>query len=247
MSNYTAKHYKKEDEYSYCLGLTLTIELLKHKPEYATVVFIRESTSRDEGFLILESLAKKQKIEIIENNKAFNILDAKDNCFVIGVFKKFDCKLDYSKNHVCLVNPSDAGNLGTILRSSLGFNIENIVLIGQAVDEFSPKAVRSSMGAIFSLNIVRFASFDEYRRNDITRTLYPFMLKAKSELDKVDSKMKVGPYTLIFGNEATGLDDSYLKLGTPIIIKHTKRIDSINLPIAVSIALYEFTKDDELK
>jgi TrmH family RNA methyltransferase len=47
---------------------------------------------------------------------------------------------------------------------------------------------------------------------------------------------------LVFGNEAKGLDDSFLKEGTSVVIKHTNNIDSLNLPIAVGIAIYEFSK-----
>ena len=46
--------------------------------------------------------------------------------------------------------------------------------------------------------------------------------------------------SLIFGNEATGLDDSFAHIGTSIIIKHTDRIDSLNLTIAAGIAMYQF-------
>ena len=49
-------------------------------------------------------------------------------------------------------------------------------------------------------------------------------------------------FSLVFGNEAKGLDDSFLKEGTSVVIKHTNNIDSLNLPIAVGIAIYEFSK-----
>jgi RNA methyltransferase, TrmH family len=247
MDNFVLKRYKKEDEYSYCLGLTLTIELLKFKPEQAVKIFVRGNIDKEEGYTLLSSLAKKQGIEIVVNTKAFNILDAKENCFAIGVFKKYDSMLETNKNHICLVNPSDAGNLGTIMRSALGFGIKNIAIISPAVDEFSTKAVRSSMGAIFSLNIMRFDSFNEYEKFAKIRTYFPFMLKAKYSLADISKDLTKDIYTLIFGNEATGLDDSFLEIGKPIIIKHSHSIDSINLPIAVSIALYEFAKYSELK
>ena len=50
--------------------------------------------------------------------------------------------------------------------------------------------------------------------------------------------------TLIFGNEATGLDKKYLTENS-IIISHTKDIDSLNLPTAVGIAIYELTKQQQ--
>ena len=47
---------------------------------------------------------------------------------------------------------------------------------------------------------------------------------------------------LIFGNEASGLPDSMLNVGDTVVIHHSKDIDSLNLPISVGIALYEFSK-----
>jgi TrmH family RNA methyltransferase len=52
-----------------------------------------------------------------------------------------------------------------------------------------------------------------------------------------ETKIEV-PYSLIFGNEATGLPEAFADIGQPVRIEHTDNIDSLNLPIAASIALY---------
>jgi len=52
-----------------------------------------------------------------------------------------------------------------------------------------------------------------------------------------------GDFSLVFGNEATGLPSEFSGIGHPIRIEHTDNIDSLNLPIAASIALYAATKD----
>ena len=82
--------------------------------------------------------------------------------------------------------------------------------------------------------------------------MYRFVLSYEEELggnlsrsqiiESLTKEDKHSPFALIFGNEGSGLDQSFLKLGTPIIIKHSKNIDSLNLPISVSMAIYEFTK-----
>ena len=65
------------------------------------------------------------------------------------------------------------------------------------------------------------------------------MLQAKNTLQ--DIKFTKSYATLIFGNEATGLDKKYLTENS-VIIKHTQEIDSLNLPTAVGIAIYELIK-----
>lgn len=235
------KRYKREDEVSYALGITLTFELLKFSPKYARKVYVHSQMQRGEAFDKLETLCKELKVPMEFSDKPFNILSQKENCFIIGEFEKFERPVNKGENHIVLHNPSNAGNMGTIMRSAAGFGITNLVIITPAVDHFDPKTVRASMGAIFRLNISVFSSFEEYEKNFGERSMYPFMLKAKKKL----SELKVEkPFSLIFGNEATGLPDAFLNVGTSVIISHSDRIDSLNLPIAASIALYEATKAD---
>ena len=86
-----------------------------------------------------------------------------------------------------------------------------------------------------------YKKLDNKEFND-NRSFYPFMLKAKESLQTI--KKSDGVFSLIFGNEGAGLPDTFLQVGTPVIIKHTKDIDSLNLDNAVAIALYEFTKNN---
>lgn len=235
------KRYKREDEVSYSLGITLTFELLNYAGDKAKKVYVHSQMQRGEVFEKLEKLCKEKKVPMEFSDKPFNILSQKENCFIIGEFEKFDRKVDKFANHVVLNNPSNAGNMGTIMRSAAGFGITNLVIITPAVDHFDPKTVRASMGAIFRLNISVFDSFESYQKEYGDRSMYPFMLKAKKNLSELTVSE---PYSLIFGNEATGLPDSFLEVGTSVIISHSDRIDSLNLPIAASIALYEATKKD---
>ena len=234
--------YKRDNDTSYTLGITLTIELLKTKPHLVKQVYFHTNFDKKEAYDLIVELCEKNRINIVTGNKIFNVLSQKDNCYVIGEFFKFSSNIDFNANHLVLVNPSDSGNLGTIMRSALGFDITNIAIINPAVDCFNPKTIRSSMGAIFHLNIQYYKDFNEYYRNDLTRDYFPFMLKAKGELSNISSLLTDKNYSLIFGNEATGLSDEFLEIGSPIIIKHSNKIDSLNLPIAVSIALYEVNK-----
>lgn len=232
--------YNKNTPYSYTLGISVTIELLVYQPNQINKIFIRENINKETGYNRLISLCEKNNIKAEVNNKIFNKLKAKDNCFVIGEFSKYTTIMTEG-NHLLLVNPENDGNLGTIIRSALGFGIKNIGIIKPAVDCFDPKVIRSSMGAIFNVNINYFDSLDEYINKFSKNNLYPFMLKAKTKLSNIKFNKY---YTLIFGPESSGLNDEYLNVGKPVIISHDNSIDSLNLPIALSIALYEATKDD---
>lgn len=139
------KAYHKSFEYTYTLGVFETIELLKNKPELVLRVYIKSNSYKNKGIEIIENLCKRNKIDLIESDNTINKLSRKDNCFAIAIIKKYDTELK-NTNHVVLVNPGDMGNMGTIIRTMLGFGYNDLAIIRPGVDVFDPKVVRASMG-----------------------------------------------------------------------------------------------------
>ncbi|QVK16853.1 TrmH family RNA methyltransferase [Mycoplasmatota bacterium] len=234
--------YKKDLDYSYTLGIFLTIELLTYKPHQIITVLIHSKAQDSDGVKKIIDLCKMNNVPYEINDKMINILSPKDNCFAVGIFNKYEEKLDKTENHVVLVNPSNSGNLGTIIRTCLGFGVKNLAIIKPSVDIFDPKTVRASMGALFNLSFSYFNHFEDYYKVFHNHDIYPFMLNAKLKIYEVNPN-KNKPFALTFGNESSGLDDSFLSIGTSVIIPHHSTIDSLNLSIATGIALYEFTKN----
>jgi TrmH family RNA methyltransferase len=232
------KVYKKEDTYSYSLGAFPTLELLNKHIKDVIDIYVHSSFNNKE---VKEKILAKLGKNFKTNDKLIEKLSPKENCYIVGIFRKYQDILDKNENHLLLDNPSNMGNLGTIIRSSLGFGIKNIAIIKPGVDYFDPKTIRASMGSIFNINIQYFSSIDEYKNQFKDHTIYAFMLKATNTLQTF--KFKKGLSTLAFGNEATGLSDSYLD-NNSIIIKHSNEIDSLNITNAVSIALYEFNRQN---
>lgn len=237
------KRYRKDDDISYSLGITLTFELLRFKAEYVQRVYVHSGMKQGDTLDRLTNLCRNAGIEMVYTDKIFHVLSQKENCYIIGEFRKFDGNLAESGAHIVLVNPSNAGNMGTIMRSALGFGMNQIAVIRPGVDAFDPKVVRASMGAVFSTDFVYFDSFAEYAGQFENREFYPFMLDAKMSLHEIHPGEN---FSLIFGNEASGLPAEFSGIGTSVIIPHSDRIDSLNLPIAASIAMYEVSKKCKL-
>lgn len=231
------KPYKKDADYSYTLGAFPTYELIKAKPKQVRKVIL-DTSFTDKEHLI--TLCEENKISFEFNNKLIAKISDKENCYVAGVFDKYTCKLRSDKPHIVLVNPSNMGNLGTILRTAVGFGIYDLAIILPGADIYNPKTVRSSMGALFRLNFDQFQSFSEYRNQFNQHEIFTFMLDGEKPLTLQDCP-KAKLYSLVFGNEATGLDSSYLEVGTSIIIPQSPDVDSLNLTIAVGIGAYVFT------
>lgn len=235
------KKYRKKDAHSYCLGSFPTFELLQTRPEMAEMILLH-SDAKAEIRNKLKQECGKAGVKIVYSDRHMEKLRDKENCVVIGVFGKYHCRLEYDANHVVLVNPGDMGNLGTIIRSCVGFGITNLALIEPAADIFHPRAVRASMGAVFKMKFEYFPCFDQYYQEyGGERELYPFMLSGEHQLGTFEhSKNK--PYSLIFGNEASGLDASYMNVGKSVVIHQTHSVDSLNLSLAAGIGIYEFCK-----
>lgn len=232
------KTYKKDAFYSYTLGAFPTLELIQNHKDDVLKVIIHSSFKNEEVLSYIRD--NSTNYEVIINDKLISKLASKDNCYVIGIFKKYKMELNHDNHHLLLVNPMNMGNFGTIIRSALGFDIKDIAIISPCIDIFDPKVLRAAMGSFFSLNIHIFNSIESYKKEFPNHKIHSFMLQAKNSLQ--DYKFdKSKPIALAFGNESSGLDISYLNEDS-LIIKHNNNIDSLNLPTAVGIGLYEFNK-----
>ena len=109
----------------------------------------------------------------------------KDNCFAALVFEKYICDLDPEENHAVLCQISDGGNVGTALRSLLGFGIRDVAVIRPCVDVFDPHVLRASMGAFYRMRVQVYDSFEDYRARYPRRQMYPFMLDGAKTIDEV--------------------------------------------------------------
>ena len=169
------KAYKKDFDYTYTLGVFETIELLKNRPDLVLRVYIKSNSYKNKGIPIIDEICREKHIELIESDNTIQKLSKKDNCFAIAIIKKYEMTLQEG-NHVVLVNPGDMGNMGTIMRTMLGFNYYNLAIIRPGVDVFDPRVLRASMGAMFHLNIEYFDSFEDYLKKDekhnITRVAF---------------------------------------------------------------------------
>ena len=223
----TYKPYKKNFEYSYTLGAFPTLELINSKKDSIKCIYVH---SKYEGSVDIDKVCKDNNIEIRYSD--------------IGIFNKYECDLINNKPHVLLVNPSDMGNMGTIIRSMLGFGIKDLAIISPCADIFNPKTIRASMGAVFKIRYKIYNSFEEYNKEHGNHDMFPFMLDGDKTLN-INDCPKSNLYTLIYGNEASGLPAEYKHIGQSIFIPQSDDVDSLNLPISVGIGCFMFTSTNK--
>ena len=131
---------------------------------------------------------------------------------------------------VALWGVHDPGNVGTILRGALAFGASSVAIGPETADPYGPKAVRASMGAIFSVPLVRVAAVDELPPERVALVAHAGQpLRGRTE------------GTLVVGGERTGLPDEVVTA-----CDRTAHIpiasESLNAAMAATIALYELTR-----
>lgn len=231
------KRYQKKYDFSYAFGIYPTIELLKYRSDSIITVFLRSNVgSSKEDIDEIKRLCKEKNVPLNVSDRSIRKVAVKENTYAMGVFEKYESNLEQDSNHLVLVEPRNMGNLGTIIRTMLGFGFKNLVLVGASADVFDPKVIRSTMGALFKINFKYFDSIQEYMSEYFNHNLYPFMLGRGKDIREVEFRE---PFSLIQGNESRGLSDEFKDLGQSVYIPHTNDIDSLNLAVATSIGLWE--------
>ena len=231
--------YSKHLDYSYCLGLYPCHTLLETRPDTVMRLLLSESGLGNEGVEKLRARCADLGIREEIADKVLRRESGKDNCFAGLVFKKYDCRLEPCKPHAVFCRISDLGNLGTASRAAVGFGYKDLAVVRPCVDVFDPHVLRSSMGAIFRLNLHVYDRFEDYMSEFPGREMYPFMLDGAKDLGSV-APFASPTHTLVFGNEASGLEPVFAAYGQSVKIPQSDEIDSLNLAVAASIAMYTF-------
>lgn len=131
----------------------------------------------------------------------------------------------------------DPGNLGTIVRAGLAFGATAVVLTKGTVDPYSPKVVRSAMGALFALPVVADVHFDEVIEQLKAHQITSFAMdqNAEENLWTADFPERLA---LLLGNEGNGLADEDMgKADRIIAIPISERSESLNVAVAAGVAL----------
>jgi TrmH family RNA methyltransferase len=130
------------------------------------------------------------------------------------------------------------GNLGAICRTADAAQVSGVIICDPHTDIYNPNVVRSSLGCVFSLDVVN-STFEETMRwlkeNQITS--YAAELTASEFYHQMDLRGKIA---LVFGTEATGLTEKWIKNADKRIkIPMGGIIDSLNVNTSVAILTFE--------
>lgn len=133
------------------------------------------------------------------------------------------------------------GNLGAIIRTADGAGADGVIICDEKTDVFNPNVIRSSVGTVFSKQVVAATSEDVYdflEKHEITA--YGAILSDKSSVYS-ESDFTL-PTALILGTEHEGLSDFWKQRSKPLIIPMLGENDSLNVSNAAAILAYEVVR-----
>jgi TrmH family RNA methyltransferase len=236
------KKYDRDSSHSYAIGVFPTLELLTQRPEQVEEVILSSRGEQNRGAVTSREICQQQGIPCTVDDRIVERLSSVENAYAVGVFRKYTTPWDTAASQLVLVHPSDMGNLGTIIRTIVGLGLPRLAIIRQAADIFHPKVIRASMGALFRLSFHHFDSYTAWRET-FPGVVYAFLTDGENDLEDV---VMLSPFALVFGNEGAGLPVSVSTNAKTVRIATSSSVDSLSLPVAVGIVLYQVNRKQPL-
>ena len=218
-------------------GVHLAGEWLKTFGSPDICVFLSSSKSIEVKQIVQK--CKDLNTEIIEleakiYSKISPVIEGVGILFVVKIPEN-QC-VDFCEDVIILDRIQDPGNFGTILRSAVGFGAKQIICSKGTVSAWSPKVLRSGMGAHFKLQILENQDLNEVI-SKVETPIFATSLQAKKSIYDDNFTTKTA---WIFGNEGAGVSLELLsKVKNQVIIPQVGEIESLNVAMAVTVCLAE--------
>ena len=153
-------------------------------------------------------------------------------------------KLPSDMQNGCLLLASlqDPGNVGTLIRSSAAFSLSCVIVTDDCPNITSPKVLRSSMGSIFKIPVVRYKDEFEALKALKERNIPVFAAYLGEDSIKLEN-VPLCKGCIAIGNEGNGLKSDFASLcDKKIIIPIDENSESLNAAVAGSIFAWELKK-----
>ena len=222
-------------------GVRLAEEALHagSRPKY--ILFSSQLSTR--GHNLLHKLAdQKCEIEEIAPDLMDRISDTETSQGILMALPSLKTIPGNSHTFVLVLDMlRDPGNMGTLLRSAAALGVEAVILTPESADPYSPKVLRSAMGAHFKLSISTMTSDEILTYCKTSNTPALDILLADSEKGKICWEEDLTrPMCVVIGGEAAGAGKDLRKIADKSIrIPMLDTTESYNAAVAGSILMYE--------
>ncbi|MCK5475330.1 MAG: RNA methyltransferase [Candidatus Pacebacteria bacterium] len=232
------KKYRDENNKFLVENAVITYDAAKTGVIFDTIFVTKDFIEKNReifDFIINKSKTKEYYLIDEKINRSFSSLSTASG--IATVYSKIENKIDYSGPIIYLNALSDPGNLGTILRSALAFDLKNIIIDEHSANVYNPKTISAAKDAIFKLNI----EFDQNLKilKEIKKKMPVFTTRLeRSEGLNLLKKQKI--FCVIFGSESHGVEQKIQELSNNFIkIPISNKIESLNVATSAGIIFYE--------
>lgn len=216
---------KKNEEYDF-------IEAHRNDSKYANCKVIIVSDSVFEK--ISTEKAPQGVISIIKHLDFFRDMD---------IIYKEEFFLEAEEKAIFLFSVRDPSNLGAVIRSSVAFGTEHIILSSDCADIYSPKVIRSAMGSLFRVKVTRVkdvSSFISACQNNSRRIFAAELSDNAKSLNEMDLR---STDIVMIGNEGHGIDKEISAYcDGSVYIPISNKTESLNASVAAAIFMWEQNK-----
>ena len=242
-----AKKFRDLDDAFIVEGIKFVNEAIKEKANIKFILISEGALEKNEVKELLEKLISGSIETVLCTDNIFD--SAADTINAQGVLaviiKKNNDAEEALKNYRFVImcdRIQDPGNLGTIIRTADAFGPAAIVLNKGCVDEYNPKVVRASAGAIFRVPFIQGLSDEDILINlkDAGFKIYSTVVESDFSFDDIGNSERI---CVVIGNEGQGVSQEIIKDShKSITIKMSGKAESLNASIAAGISIYEIRK-----
>lgn len=238
----TSSKTRRDEGLAIAEGAHLVLSLLESNLE-TKMYFCAESGLANRETLELSSRLKASGVEqLIMTDGLFESITSVHAG--VGIAAVFEIPGDtastegLSQSAVLLDSLQDPGNLGTIMRTATAFGVKKVLLSSDCASPWSPKALRSGMGAQFSLEVGEDLDLTKVVKSAKIPTLVTSLSKDSTSVHDLTID---GEVAWIFGNEGNGVGDELIRLAsTQVHIPQADTtVESLNVAAATAVCLYE--------
>jgi len=237
LKSYGQLKYRKRDNVVVVEGQKIYDDALPHLELHYTVVSESYFAKHQDR---LFSQPEQSRLTVLADSLFASLSELKTDQGIMGIFQQPDYEVDASKlkRVVLLEDVQDPTNVGAIIRSAHCLGYEAVFLGAGCAQPFSPKVIRSSMGAVFHLPVVSLSDVDQLHQHTALLKEAGFSIVGTT-LSGSSDVVPATKLALVIGSEGHGLTAQTLDLcDHAFTIEMSDRADSLNAAVASGIAMY---------
>jgi RNA methyltransferase, TrmH family len=242
------RRYREQEGAFFVEGLRGVLSAVESGAQIEAVVYAAPLLTSDAAWRMLADRRSQGENCVELSPEVFGAISERDNPVGLGAIVRLPetdlAALAVGDDDFCigLVDVSDPGNLGAIVRTADAAGAAAVILAGETVDPYHPTAVKASMGSLFAVPIVRLRSADELLGWARSRGLSVVATSSHAELSYWQASYHL-PALVLFGSEGQGLDAALVReAGQPVVIPMLGSATSLNLAVAAALVMYELRR-----